>query len=709
MKTDRWYARVCVAGVLVVVGGCGGKTGRGNAAVSGGGAGATSHAATASGAGGANSEERTRTGVSQPAVDSGGSTGSRSPYDKVDVLFTIDNSLAMLDKQRILANGLPRMLRRLTNPDCVDPARVRASLPSPDPEAACPDGLVREFAPLRDLHVGVITSSLGDFGGDICPEGEPGTVNEAHNDHAWLLGALPRNSSTLEEEFLSWTGADSKSAYSDQIALKGNVFSNYVMAAGELGCGFEMVLESWYRFLIDPEPPVDVYMRNKTTNERGPVDSTILELRKRFLRPDSLLVVFMLSDENDCSMKDQGTDVYSWVAMTNAGGLRMWRGSSVCEENPNDPCCFSCMLGTVSSECQAKDPECKFDGQGVQLSLTQDPLNMRCRQTKSRFGYDFLFPPNRYVNALTKPILCPRQTYGDLDCDCAEAKAKGLACEPFDARPNPLYTKLDPSYVSTGPDRTGPDSVLLAGVVGVPWQDLAKSDSIDGALEYKRSSELQWDLFAPPADEDYTVTQPLDPFMIESTSPRAGTHPVNGQVIAPPESPPSGNVINGHEWYTSQQDVQYACVFSLEAQLRDGEPDATRLCDRIAACGKEDSTDSYAICARHQDWCPCTLTDPASGTKGPLDPTISLSPLCQNHSDGEYGNRQYSAGAYPGLRELQVLRGFHETTATDNAVVGSICPKDLRFERRNETGYGYNPALDAAVEWLGERLGKAAP
>ena len=51
--------------------------------------------------------------------------------------------------------------------------RRRRRLAEPSfPDAACPAGSRREFEPLRDLHVGVITSSLGSHGAtgskDVC-------------------------------------------------------------------------------------------------------------------------------------------------------------------------------------------------------------------------------------------------------------------------------------------------------------------------------------------------------------------------------------------------------------------------------------------------------------------------------------------------------------------------------------------------------------
>lgn len=633
--------------------------------------------------------------------------------DKIDILFMIDNSLSMGDKQQVMKAAVPQLLGRLTNPDCVDIDEtdgVDEPQHMSNPTATCPGKLQREFAPVKDIHIGVVTSSLGDFGGDTCTEGEPGTALEAMNDHAWLLGHLPRNSGKLGSDFLSWTAQDA-SNFESNIVSKQTEFGNFVTAATELGCGNEMILEGWYRFLIDPKPPKDVVMENSGSNHRDGLDQDILDMRKAFLRPDSLVAVFMLADENDCSMKDEGSDVYSWVAMRQSGGHRMWRGSKICDTDPNNECCFSCMLaGNASADCRAKDPTCTMEGEGVKLAAADDDVNVRCRSMKKRFGYDFLFPASRYVNALTKKSICPYQTYGNLDCDCTEAKAKKVPCDAGESFLNPLYTNLNKDYTPTGPERTGPDAVFLAGVVGVPWQDLATDPSDNASLEYMTASQLanadgtnRWDWFAPPIDEDYSTAQLGDPLMIESTRPREGTHPLTGERIQPPDAARLANKINGHEWNTSDKDVQFACIFSLSVQLEQGK-NATRVCDVEKECGAKADTDEYKICARRMDGCSCVLSEDGAETKSPLDPTVSLTPLCQN-AQGQYGNTQYYAKAYPGLRELQVLRGYYEATKTDNAIVGSICPKDLEYANREKSGYGYNPAVKSLVDRLKEKLG----
>ena len=620
--------------------------------------------------------------------------------DKMDILFAIDNSLSMGDKQQVLANAVPQLLRRLTNPDCVDPTPGATTAPTqmPDPLAICPTGLQREFTPIRDIHIGVVTSALGDFGGDICPE--EGAQNTAQNDHAWLVGALPRTGGTLPQ-FLAWTKADA-SGFATTVGPKLKEFAGLVGAATELGCGVEMTLESWYRFLIDPKPPLDIVSVNTGKNTRSGIDSSILNQRKAFLRPDSLLAIVMLSDENDCSMRD---DHYAWIPMLAGGGFRMWRGSTVCATNPNDPCCYSCMLDSEASEaCKAMDTSCRQGDPSAKLTLADDDINTRCRWMKKRFGFDFLFPVTRYVNALTKLQLCPDQSYGDLDCDCTAARAKGVACTPGTPVPNPLYQNLEAGYVPTGPVRLEASSVFLAGVVGVPWQDLATEAALAASapLKYKPATELNWDLFAPKDD----TTAALDPLMIEQSAPRTGTHPITGEALAPPTSARLANSINGHEWLTSNKDVQFACIFSLEQPIAAGQTSAKRICDVTMECGAPADTDEYRVCSRRFDGCSCTLSSSAATSKSPLDPTVSLSPLCQA-PDGQYGGTQYFAKAYPGIRELQVLRGFYEasTYSRNNAVAASICPKDLNFANAASPGYGYNPALRALVDRLKDNIG----
>lgn len=603
-------------------------------------------------------------------ANNGGSSGTVSvPVDpsKLDLLLVIDNSLSMGDKQAVLASTVPDLLKRLVSPDCVstnDSATDPMSMD--DPRASCPSGYEREFPPYADLHLGVITTSLGDFGGDVCPEDDT-PENLAQNDHAWLLGALPRTG--LADEFLTWAPSDSQGGAA-ALTSQTYAFAAQVLAADELGCGLEMTFEALYRFLIDPVPPADVVhvdQANESSDiQRSGLDSNILTQRAAFLRPDSRVAIVMVSDENDCSLRDSG---FAWLmarAYSGANRLLLKPGTAACDTDPNDPCCYSCYAAAARpAGCPDETERCS-----ATLTVEQDSVGLRCWDQKRRFGHDFLFPVSRYVNALTLPELCPDQTLGDLDCSCDG----GLdGCSAGNRRlPNPLYRTEAMAL------ERGPSDVFLTAIVGVPWQDLATSDSLDSGvpLHYQSAAEIDWGLLLPGADG----TVPGDPLMIESPEARAGTQPITGEPLASPDAGYYANSINGHEWNTSNEDLQFACIFG---SLWVNDPPLPRDCN--ISC---DDTDN--VCKRRTRGCGCGPQD---------DPPNSLSPLCQNPSGG-YSSLQYSSKAYPGIRPLQLLHDFALASGTSHAVAASICPKDLDPSHQGTRGYGYNPAFQALLEQL---------
>lgn len=601
-----------------------------------------------------------------------------SKVDKIDVLLMVDNSPSMADKQKVMAAAVPQLLRRLTSPDCVNPSDPSAApIPMEDPNTSCEKGYQREFSPVKDIHIGVITSSLGDFGGDNCtpkPDKDTGEVPKyllGREDGGWLLGSLPRTKDVLESPFLTWSPSDAQD-YSDRIEAKVSEFRDFVTAAGEHGCGYEMSLESWYRFLVDPEPPKDYKASKNTFGQREGIDDKLIEQRRSFLRPDSLLAVIMLTDENDCSLKD---DVGHLMMSGVTGTFKS--ASSACATDPNDPCCYSCLYQRPAG-CP-EDPKC------AENTNKEDVVNLRCFDQKQRYGEDFLYPTARYVNALRLKTICPYQNYGTLDCDCTEEKARGITdCERGPSFPNPIF---DPTYSGSAPGmvtRTDPDMVFLAGIVGVPWQDIAESeDGNHRELRYKLSSAIDWDLILPQTDG----TPARDPLMHEQREPRSGTHPITGEPIglAERDNQRELNSINWHEW-ESVMEVQYSCVFDISQQLSE-TPEPARDC--AATCEEGDLECKAAI-----DSCPCKKDD-QTGAYG-------KSPLCQD-KNGVYGTIQHAAKAYPGIRQLEVLRG-HNATAQDNSIIASICPRDLNWENRNSRGYGYNPAVQALVDRLKTKL-----
>jgi hypothetical protein len=138
--------------------------------------------------------------------------------------------------------------------------------------------------------------------------------------------------------------------------------------------------------------------------------------------------------------------------------------------------------------------------------------------------------------------------------------------------------------------------------------------------------------------------------MIESTDERTGVQPIIGVPLAPSTAQsPLANPINGHESSlgSTPTELQYACIFDLPA------PESSFDC---------------------------------SGLGG------GLRAICQN-DDGTYGNTQFRAKAYPGIRELEVLKGVGR-----NAIVASICSRNMKVETSSD--FGYRPVLKQVLDRL---------
>ncbi|HTQ07302.1 MAG TPA: hypothetical protein VMI54_25775 [Polyangiaceae bacterium] len=596
--------------------------------------------------------------------------------DKIDLVFMIDNSISMADKQEILANAVPVLVQRLIQPTCVDANGNPVGNGSVIADAntgQCAQG-VAEFKPIQDIHIGIVTSSLGDHGSnDVCSDAQ----NQAngggsfYNDLAQLLPSVRPGSNLYSWNntgFLVWDPRNQADVLDPHTPITMNEndgatfiknFTNQVIGAGEQGCGYEAQLESWYRFLVDPQPVSS--MSNDGQNSVRPkmadgktdvVNNTVLQQRANFLRPDSLLAVIMLSDENDCSIVDEdGTQ--GWLVGYKGGvGQVTWhmpRANSKCV-NPNDPCCRPCSSPPPSGQScadNATDPVCGSDMKNWTLSVNEDSMNERCYNQVQRFGIDLLYPPGRYVEGLSQRFITPRFGGGQV--------------------PNPIFaagSKGEPPREAT--------LVFLAGLIGVPWQDIATQDSLTGRnLTYMTEKDLEangrWPVIL--GDPDNNVP-PTDPFMIESIQPRM-TGAVDPAFPSAQITPPTSttlNPINGHEQnqLAANDDLQFACIFPLATPY------------------------TPAQCGMNPDGCDCNA-----------DEYSKNSPLCQGVTATADGTQAYAKG-YPGVRELQVLKGFGT-----NSIVASICPKNIMPQGGNaasDPAYGYNPAVAAIVERLKEAL-----
>jgi hypothetical protein len=569
-------------------------------------------------------------------------TLSQHASSKVDLLLSLDNSRSMADKQELLQLAIPDLVNSLVNPNCVDQeGKPTAQQPAAAAEDCPVDGSHRIFEPIQDIHIGVITSSLGSHGADTCdPSSEPSV-----NDRAWLIDRKSTSSNEKvptwnDKGFLAWDPNTNDTVHSPQGETDESRLierlRQMVGGAGEVGCGFEGQLESWYRFLVEPEPHASITVEGGQAMLQGR-DEVLLQQRKDFLRPDSLLLIVMLSDENDCSIRDGGE--YFLVAQAQVAGttevFHLPRPRAACATNPNSPCCRSCKEAPGDG-CDTSMDDCTGN-----LPSLEDALNVRCFDQKRRFGIDFLYPVERYITGLTSRTIMDR---------------KGNVV------PNPIFSVIDPEATGCGGTRDV-GSVFLTGIVGVPWQDIARRDS-DGKPNlraglnmygrpvggYQTASEMvglgTWEIIVGDASKNL---KPRDPLMVESIEPRSGSNPVTGDAMQPPSASEGANPINGHEYNIfGRDDLQYACIYPLQ------EP---RDCSNNAICD----------CGIGQDENP--LCDPSN-------PQIQ-----------KYGK------AYPGLRELAVIRGLGIQGS-----VGSICPEQQTDHTANN--FGYRPAMGSIVERL---------
>jgi hypothetical protein len=617
--------------------GTAGKGGSGGEAGGGGGTGGIMTGGTAGTSGGTagTSGGTAGTGGAPPGPYVTSSFRGTKP-SKIDLLFMIDNSSSMSDKQTILSTAVPDLVDQLIQPRCIDPITGRTVGNAIN--GTCAVGELA-FEPIKDIHVGIITSSLGNHGagGDICNDVSDinqGRADPHNNDRAHLVargnGGAPV--STFESKGFLYYNPSAAGALASSTAV-GVPFTEMVKGVGQHGCGYEASLEAVYRFLVDPEPydsiRIDTSIGGFGQAVLTGTDQELLKQRADFLRPDSLVSVVLVTDENDCSIIDGNQGFYAILPSVPGTGRNVLKpGTAICKTNPNDRCCVNCnQQAPAGCASTVSDPACQFG----ELTIADDPTNLRCFNQKQRYGADFLYPVQRYIDGFTKTKV-PNRMGAMVNNPLFLSPTCGSAC-----------TARDPSYV------------FMTGIVGVPWQALAR-DPDDLSKGYRTPAQMRdsgtWaNVIGDPQNAAGPVP-PGDPHMIESIKPRDG--------LPGPGSGPFADRVHGHEWdpsrdsFTPNADLQFACTFELATPK---------------------------VCTSTED-CDC----------GGQDLTAVQNPLCQN-TTGAYTNTQLRAKAYPGTRILQVLQGLG-----DQGAAASICPAQVSEPQRDD--YGYAPAIGAILDRL---------
>jgi hypothetical protein len=526
------------------------------------------------------------------------------PASKVDVVLVVDDSASMGDKSKVLASSLKTLLA--------------------------------EVSRTNDVHLGVVSSSLGSMGGDVCPD--DGVTNGAAHLHT--RGANGADVAAAKQGFLAFGGGPG--ATSDLEAFARDA-EDLVRGVGESGCGLEAQLESAYRFLVQPDPWQKVTVDDSSQAKLTGVDATVLAQRAAFLRPDSLVIVLLVTDEDDSNVDPLSLGGQGWAFAANQfPGSTVFRpdgksttaprATSACKTNAGSPDCTSCGFAATcdaaSPTCQKikNDPECQKNG--GYFGPTEDPLNVRFHRMKQRYGIDPQFPISRYVDGFTNARIPDRSTE-HVETTSGSRRTIG----PYVGTPkctNPLFAASLPTKAGDELCNLprGPRSreLVVFGVLGGVVPGLVAEDT------------PAWTQILG-ANPDGFDERGIDPHMISSTLPRAGL-PGPSATRGDNGSDP----VHGREWDTGGNDLQYACTLELPVPR---------------------------TCTASDPSCDCALTP---------NP-----PLCSAVS-----GQQTRAKAYPSPRPLRVAKALG-----GRAVVGSVCSAGAK---------GYEATMQALGKRLVSRL-----
>lgn len=219
--------------------------------------------------------------------------------DKVDVLFMIDDSGSMSQEQQSIADQMPRLARILATGD--------RDL----------DGM-QDFTPVKNLHLGVVTSDMGVAGFMGIPTCGPGSTaggamfgddgilrTQGHTATSGCAATYP--------PVLEFIPEDHPDLETDA-AQFGSDFG-CVAQVGTSGCGFEQQLESPLKALTPST--------NTAIQFFGPTLGHGDRENMGFLREDSVIAVILVTDEEDCSVDSSKVDVFNQGSTVYTGDLNL--------------------------------------------------------------------------------------------------------------------------------------------------------------------------------------------------------------------------------------------------------------------------------------------------------------------------------------------------------------------------------------------------
>ncbi|MDH5492337.1 MAG: hypothetical protein OEY14_10320 [Myxococcales bacterium] len=212
--------------------------------------------------------------------------------DKVDLLFMVDTSNSMVHEQAALAREIPTLIRALASGELLDPTS---------------GAVIQEFAAVRSLQVGVITSDMNTGGvtvrGCDSPTNGDGILRTQGNTAAGCMATYP--------SFMEFqpAGALTPDEFATDVAC--------VAVTGTGGCGFEQQLDAVLKALTPSTSTSYSFISETGAATFGHGDTN----NSGFVRPGALLALLLVTDEDDCSAQDP--QIFSETSTTYTGGLNL--------------------------------------------------------------------------------------------------------------------------------------------------------------------------------------------------------------------------------------------------------------------------------------------------------------------------------------------------------------------------------------------------
>jgi hypothetical protein len=185
-------------------------------------------------------------------------------FSGVDILVVVDNSMSMAEEQANLAANFPILVSSLLDP--------------PDSDG----DTVPDHVPVRDLHIGVVSTDMGTGGYSVetCPDPIDGDNGELQHHPNPSVGGCDATYPT----YLSYESEEPDATQIDWISRG----FGCIAVLGINGCGFEQQLKAAAKALIDHRDGVNA----------------------GFLRNDSILTILFVTDEEDCSVKPGSEGIF---------------------------------------------------------------------------------------------------------------------------------------------------------------------------------------------------------------------------------------------------------------------------------------------------------------------------------------------------------------------------------------------------------------